>query len=179
MLVAVSFLSLLYGCGGGSSNDGQSATEVPGSYVFPAGKSVITFSAISTARLRAPMQALDISLTLPQGMGVATVSGVSGQVADVSVTAGSALTGTNLAFGSYSESPRTLNLSMVTTSSSYRIGEFLRVICDVSPSAVISLNDLRALNNPVIVVKAVGYDPISKSTVQLTDNIKVTVGVSK
>ena len=185
MLVAVPFLSLLYGCGGGNDSQvtAQPVTEVPGSYVFPAGKAVIAFSAISTARLAVPVSALDITLILPQGMSVATAGGLSGHVDDASVTAGSSLAGTNLAFGSYSVSTRKLHLTMTTTSSSYRGGEFLRLTCNVAPAAVITLDNLRALNNPVAVVKAVGieYDllTLQPSTVPLTSSIKVTVGVSK
>ncbi len=184
MLVAVPFFSLLYGCGGG--NDGQvtaqPVTEVPGSYVFPAGKAVIAFSAISTARLSVPVSAIDITLTLPQGMSVVTAGGLSGRVDDASITAGSALPGKDV-YGSYSASTRKLHLSMITTNSSYRGGEFLRLTCNVAPAAVITLDNLRAINNPVSVVKAVGieYDllTLQPSTVPLTSSIKVTVGVSK
>jgi len=179
MVVAISFFSLLYGCGSGDEwqATSQPVTEIPGSYRFPAGKSIIAFSAISTARLAASVSALDITLTLPQGMSAVTAGGLSGHVDDASITAGSALTGTNLAFGSYSASSRKLRLSMTTTSTNYRGGEFLRLTCDVAPAVAITLDDLRALNNPVKVVKAIGYDPHTISTLQLTSSVKVTIGV--
>jgi hypothetical protein len=167
MGAAVIFMSL-FGCGSGSGGPAVS------DYVFPAGKATLTFTAMSTARLSVPLSGLDMSLTLPHGMS-ATASGASGQIDAASVTAGSALVGTNLAFGSYSASSGKTMLSMATTSGSFRSGEFLRLTCTVAPNTAISLSSLQALNSPVAVLKAVGYDPVTQSTVQLTGKIKVTV----
>lgn len=176
LVVAISLVSILSGCG--NSNDWKLATQTATSgdaYVFPAGKSVITFSAYSTGSLSVPISAIDLSLTLPPGMSVATTSGLSGPIVTAAVTPGSALGGTNLAFGSYSVSTRKVRLSMTTTSSNYRSGEFLRIFCDVAANPVITLGDLRALNNPVTVVKAVGYNFATQSTIVLTSNVKVTI----
>lgn len=172
LIVMAAALTALYGCGGGDGGSGQ----VSDSYVFPSGKATLAFSAISTAQLSAPISGVDFSITLPQGMSVTTVSGSSGQIDSTTVTPGSALTGTNLAFGSYSASTRKAYLGMATTSNGYRSGEFLRLTCIVAPNTSITLGSLKALNAPVTIVKAVGYDPLARSTVTLTNSLKVTMG---
>jgi hypothetical protein len=159
----------LYGCGGSDT-----ASE---NYLLPAGKTVLTFSAMSTARLPTAISGIEFTLKLPAGMSVATVSGPSGSIATASVVSGSALGGTNLAFGSYSASTGKSRLSMATSGDSYRSGEFLRLTCDVAANSSITINDLKALNTPVTVLKAVGFDPVSLSTTQLTDRVKVTLGM--
>jgi len=168
MLIAMA----LYGCGGGS--DG--AAPVTDSYVFPAGKATLAFTAMSTAHLAVPISGIDFTVTLPPGMSVATAAGASGQISTASIVPGSALTGTNLAFGTYSASNGKTHLSMVTTSDSYRSGEFLRLTCTVAGNTNITLGGLKALNTPVT-LDAVGYDPVSKSTVTLANSVKVILGV--
>lgn len=162
---------ILFGCGGG----GDSGGAVDDSYLFPAGTATLTFSAMSTATLPAPISGIDFIVTLPQGMSV-TTSGNSGQIAVASVTAGSALSGTNLAYGSYSASTRTAHLTMATTSNTFRAGEFLRLSCNVDLGSTITLADVKALNAPVNIIGASGYDPVARSTVSLTDKIAVTLG---
>jgi hypothetical protein len=164
----------LHGCGG---DRGASAPSITNGQVFSAGKATLAFSTTSTARLAAPISGIDFSITLPQGMTVATVNGSSGQVENASLLPGAALTGTNLAFGNYSASSRKVHLSMVTTSDAYRSGEFLRLICVVAPNTSLTLDSLKALNTPVAVAKAVGYDPVTKSTMIMTNNVRVTIEV--
>ena len=171
-LGAVLVLMALYGCGGGGGGGGDGGGAVDDSYVFPAGKATITFSAMSTATLPAPISGIDVTLTLPTGMSVATTSG---QIETASLTPGSALTGTNLAYGSYSNATGVTILSMVTTSDNYRQGEFLRLTCIVAANTGITLGSLKS-TSPVTVVKAVGYDAATSSTVVLTNKLKVTLG---
>jgi hypothetical protein len=169
--LALVLMALLYGCG-----DDKASGPVADNYVFPAGNATLTFSAMSTATLAAPISGLDIAVVLPSGMSVATTSGVSGQIQSAAITPGTALSGTNLAFGSYSASSGKTRLSMATTSSNYRLGEFLRLTCSVAPNTAISLATVKGLNTPVTVTKAVGYDAISKSTVDLTGKLAVSLG---
>lgn len=179
ILAALSLVPALSGCGDSSNWQlAKQSTAQSDAYVFPTGKSVITFSAYSSVTLSVPISAIDLSITLPTGMSVATTGGVSGPIENASVTPGSALNGTNLAFGSYSVSTRKVRLSMTTTSSSYRSGEFLRLTCDVAATPAITLGDLRTLNNPVPLVKAIGYDSATQSTVVLTGNVKAVIGVT-
>lgn len=172
ILIALAFTTL-YGCGGGG--DGGGSTPITDSYVFPAGKATITFSAMSTATLPAPVNGIDFSLTLPAGMSLTTADGTSGQIDSTTITSGSALTGTSLAYGSYSTSTRRAHLSMATTSSSYRSGEFLRLTCTVAANTSITLGSLKS-GSPVTITEAVGYDTTTESTVLLTDKVKVTIG---
>lgn len=172
-LSAALMMVTLYGCGG----DGGSSAQVTNSYVFPAGKATLAFTAVSTARLAVPVSGIDFAVTLPEGMSATAVSGSSGQIETASVVPGGGLTGTNLAFGSYSASSRTARLSMVTTSDTFRGGEFLRLICTVAPNTSITYGALVAMNTPVAVAKVVGYDPVTRSTIILTNKMKVTIGV--
>lgn len=158
----------MFGCGDGGSN------AVNDSYVFPAGKTTLAFTALSTAQLPASISGIDFIIALPQGMNV-TTNGGTAQIESTSVTPGAAMTGTNLAFGSYSTTSNKAYLSMVTTSNTYRAGEFLRLSCNVAANTSITLGDLKALNAPVTLRKVAGYDPVTQSTVIFTDKVKVTV----
>jgi hypothetical protein len=158
-------LMTIYGCG---SSGGDSD-------VLPAGKATLIFTAMSTARLDAPLSGINLTLALPQGISVATTAGQSGQIDTASITPGLTMSGTNLAFGSYSASSGKARLSMATTSSGYRSGEFLRLTCTVAPNTAITLSGLKAMNSPLLVTKAVGYDQGSKSTVIMTNKLKVTL----
>lgn len=171
LICAMFAMLALFGCGGGDTGGGA-----PDSYVFPAGTATLTFTAMSTAHLTAPISGIDLSLTLPQGMSVTTTGGVSGQISTASLMPGSSLVGTNLAFGTYSASSGTVRLSTVTTSDTFRSGEFLRLSCTVAPNTNITLGSLKALNSPLPALKAVGYDPATMSTVDLSARLKVTLG---
>ena len=174
--VAITVMAL-NGCGGSGGNwqlESQSFTN--DSYQFPAGgTAVISFSATGITNLPVPISAIDMTVTLPQGINVTTVSGASGQLDTTTVVPGSALGGTNLAYGSYADATRTLQLSMATTSGSYRSGEFLRLYVKVPAGVNVTLGALRALNSPVALVKAIGYDPGTQNTVTLTSNVVVTI----
>jgi hypothetical protein len=168
----------LSGCGD-SDNDGLRSSSDPvainDSYLFPAGKATLVFSVISTTRLDAPVSGIDIAVTLPHGMSVSTTSGVSGQITPAAIASGPQLSGTNLSFGTYSASTGKIRLNMATTSTGYRTGELLRLTCSVAPNTNITLTELKALNSPVVVLKAVGYDPVSKNSVLLNEKLQVTL----
>lgn len=164
-------VAALYGCG--DSGGSGTATD---SYTFPAGKATLAFTAMSTATLPVSVSGIDFTLVLPPGMDVTTTAGGSGQIVTDTLTAGSTLTGTNLAYGSYSASTRKAYLSMATTSDTYRSGEFLRLACTVESGTAITLGGLKTLNTPVPVVKAVGYDAATNSTVDLTGKLAVSIG---
>lgn len=171
-LMGILLLSLaLYGCGHDQST--------PAGNAFPAGNTTLAFSAYSTATLPASISGIDLTITLPVGMSVATVNGLSGPITTESVKPGTLLAGTNLAYGSYSASTRKVYLSMATTSDKFRSGEFLRLNCIVEPNTSITLDDLRALNNPVVIKKAVGFDSVVNSTLNLAGELELLMNVVK
>ena len=177
MMAALLLVSTLYGCGGTNDTQFDPKSLTTDAYVFPTGKAVISFSAAATSSLPVPISAVDLTITLPSGISV-TSSGTSGQLDSTTVVSGSALGGTNLAYGSYAAATRTVQLSMATTSSGYSGGEFLKLYCNVPSGAVVTLGNLRALNAPVVVTKTVGYDPLTQSTVALTDKVAVTLNAA-
>lgn len=123
-----------------------------------------------------PISAIEVTFTLPQGMSVATTGSTSGQIASDAIATSASLTGTNIGSGTYSSSSRAAHLSFVTTSDSYKGGEFLRLTCDIAPNTNITPDSIRTAM-PVTVVKAVGYDPASKSSAALTGSVSVTLEV--
>jgi hypothetical protein len=168
------FLSL-QGCGdqhGFFDVNPAAVSNVNDGSVLPVGKNTIAFSSISTAKLAVPVSGIDLTFQLPAGMSVATTDGVSGPIKTDAVMPGAGMSGTNLAFGSYSVSTRKVYLSMATTSNSYRSGEFIRLVCTVAPGTTVTYGDIRLLNTAAI-KKAVGYDSVSNSTVVLTGSLKL------
>lgn len=143
----------------------------------PAKKATIAFSAVSTARLDSPISGIDLSIALPQGMGVATVGGGSGLVESGAINAGNDLAGTSIAYGTYSASTRRVRLSLGTVSDAYRSGEFLRLTCRVTDDAVVAADALQALGSSLSVLKVAGYDPGTRSTRILTGKVKVTMAL--
>lgn len=157
-------------CGGGDNPS-------PNTQPLSAGTYRLTFSAISTARLDAPVSGINVAVKLPAGLSVATTTGGSGQIAVASVTPGSTVQGTVLAFGNYSVSTRTAYLSMATTQDSYRGGQFLNLLFSVAANVSVTPNDIFALNTIYSTYKVVGLDAVSHSTVVMTDKVKTTLGV--
>jgi hypothetical protein len=49
----------------------------------------------------------------------------------------------------------------------------------VAATPAITLGDLRAINNPVPLVKVVGYDSATQSTVVLTGKVTATINVAR
>lgn len=141
----------------------------------PAKKATIAFTAVSTSRLDTPVSGIDLSLVLPQGMGVATVGGGSGSIETGSINAGNALAGTGIAYGTYSASTRRVRLSMATVSDAYRGGEFLRLTCGVTDDSVRAADLQQALETSLSLLKVAGYDPGTRSSRVLTGKVKVTM----
>ncbi|ACM19644.1 lipoprotein, putative [Geotalea daltonii FRC-32] len=166
---AVFMAAGLWGCGGGSSE--------PAVQKLSTGKATLAFSAMSTAKLDNSIGGIDIEVALPPGMSIATTGGGSGSVDSGSLVPGAAVQGSILVYGNYSASTRKARIAFTTSSNSYRSGEFLRLVCSVDGSANVTAADVRALNNPVVVIKAAGYDGATLSTILLTGKVKVTMDV--
>ena len=175
----------LSGCGGGGGNliDTPAPTPAPspvvaGSQALAAGSYKLTFAAISTARLPAPISGIDVAVKLPPGVVVSTLTGgATGQITSESVTPGSAIQATALAFGIYSASTRTAYLSMATTQETYRSGQFLNLLFSLAVGTTVTPDDIFALNASYRKYKVVGLDSVQHSTVIMSGTVKTTLGV--
>lgn len=174
----------LSACGGGGRDLIQASSTpsptAPVAQTLAPGTYKLTFSAISTARLSAPISGIDVAVKLPVGLSVSTVTGGgTGQITTASITPGSAMPATSLAFGNYSASTRTAYLSMATTQDTYRSGQFLNLLFTVASGTSITPNDICALNMTYPKYKVVGLDTVTHSTVTMTGSVKTTLGVSQ
>ena len=182
ILVSVALVSLT-ACGGGGDLIQAPTVPSPVAPVYQtlaSGTYKLTFSAISSARLVAPISSIDVAVKFPAGISIRTVTGGgSGQITPASVTPGNALLGTSLAFGSYSASTRTAYLTMATTQEAYRSGQYINLLFTVIPGASVTLYDILSLNATYPVYKVVGLDTVNHSTVTLTGTVKTTIVVSQ
>ena len=112
LLVCVAILSLT-ACGSGGGGDlippaTLPTADVSNTQTLAPGTYKLTFSTISTARLAAPISGIDVAVKFPAGLSVSTITGGgTGQITYSSITPGSAILATSLAFGNYSASTRT------------------------------------------------------------------------
>ena len=174
----------LSACGGGGGDLIEThTTTVPGtpapvSQTLAPGTYKLTFSAISTARLTAPISGIEVAVKLPVGFSVNTVNGGgTGQIVSTSVTPGSAILATSLAFGSYSASTRTVYLSMATPQETYRGGQFMNLLFTVAAGTSVTPNDIVVLNSTYPRYKVVGLDTVTHNTVTMTGSVKTMLGV--
>ena len=180
MCVAVTSLSACGGSGGDLiQTPPPTPVTVPDNQTLAAGTYKLTFSAISTARLTAPISGIDVAVKLPVGLSVSTVTGGgTGQITTTSITPGSAMLATSLAFGNYSASTRTAYLTMSTTQESFRSGQFMNLLFTVATGTAITPNDISALNATFPKYRVVGLDLVAHSTVTMTDSVTTTLGVA-
>ncbi len=177
--VVVTFLSA---CGGGGGDLIQTPAApspvAPVDQTLAPGTYKLTFTAISSARLMAPISGIEVAVKLPVGLSVNTVTGGgTGQIVSTSVTPGSAIQATSLAFGNYSASTRTAYLSMATTQDSYRGGQFLNLLFTVASGTALTANDIYNLNVTYPKYKVVGLNALTHSTVTMTGSVTTTLGV--
>ena len=170
--IVLGIVVLLYGCG----NDSDVIVD-PLTQPLPAGTYKLAFSAISTARLAAPISGIDMEVTLPLGVSVTTATGTSGQIDSSSLTTGGAITAASLVFGSYSVLQRKAHVVMATSQEDFRGGEFLVMTFIVSPEAQLSTYDILTAHDTTVLHKVVGLDTTTHSTVLLTDEIETLLHV--
>ncbi len=173
--ILLSFATILAACGGGG--DGGTAGGGTNQFLTP-GTHKLTFSAISTARLDAPISAIDVAVKFPAGISVSTPTGGTGQITDASITPGSAMLTTSLTFGNYSASTRTAYLSMATTQETLRGGQFVNLLFTVAPGTSIMPEDIYALNATYPKYTVVGIDTVTHSSVTMTGSVKTTLSVT-
>jgi hypothetical protein len=169
---------LLTACG----VDGELVEKTPvvnvvkGTQPLSAGTYKLTFSALSTARLATSISGIDVTVKLPSGLSVATVSGASGQVLPTSIIPGNV---NQSILGNYSASTRTVYLAMITPQDTYRSGQFMNLLFTVQPGSSVTPDDILALNSTFSNYKVVGWDVNSYSSVILTGSVKTTLGVER
>jgi hypothetical protein len=176
LILTFAVAALLSACGSGGGGGGGGAAP---SNILAPGTYKLTFSAISTAKLAAPISGIDLSVKFPAGLSVRTVTGGSGQIADTSLTPGNATSSSFLAFGNYSASTRTAYLSMATSQETYRGGQFMSLLFTVGSGTAVTANDILALNALYPEYKVVGVNTVSRSSVNLSGVVKTTLGVER
>ncbi|NVO00460.1 MAG: hypothetical protein HXX17_14165 [Geobacteraceae bacterium] len=188
LLLLCAVVTSLSACGGGGGGGDliqappptTPTTVVPGTQALAAGTYKLTFSAISSARLLAPISGIDVAVKFPAGLSVSTVTGGgTGQITSTSITPGSAILATSLAFGNYSASTRTAYLSMATSQDTFRSGQFLNLLFTVASGTTITPNDIYALNVTYPTYKVIGLDTVTHSTVTMTGSVLTTLGVER
>ena len=176
VILALTVTVLLNGCG--DDGDGGSGVQpYPSKTPLAVGAYKLSFTAISTARLDAPISGIDVAIGLPAGVSVDTLNGGSGQISPGALGTGNAIIGTGLAMGNYSGATRRVYLSMATTQATYRSGNFLLMTFMVQPGAVVSEYDFVTLNAAYPRYKVVGMDAATRSSIILTDKVKTTLSV--
>lgn len=177
-IVMLMLATLLSACGGAGGDWRIVPQTNPDEQPLAAGVHKLTFSAISTARLDAPISGVEVAVKLPAGLSVSTLTGGTGQITPAAVTQGSALQDTSLAFGNYSASTRTAYLAMSTPQNNYRSGQYLTMQFAVAAGSMVTPNDIYALNATYPMYKVVGLDTINHSSVVLTGKVKTILGVT-
>ena len=172
--------ALLSACGGGGG-DWKESTTAPTSPVgqaLAAGVHKLTFSAVSTARLSAPINGIDVAVRLPAGLSVSTTTGGTGQITPTSLIQGTALQDTSLSFGNYSASTRTAYLAVATPQSNFRSGQYLTLLFNVSSGTSVTPSDIYAMNATYQTYRVIGLDTVSHNTVVMTDRVLTTLGMA-
>lgn len=112
----------LSACGGGGGATTQSNNQQ-----CTIKTATISFNVFSTSRLAAPVQGVQLSAYLPDGVTVSTVAS-STILSSASLTAGSGIISANRqVYGSYSAPIHKVKISVVTTEDTFRIGEFAKL----------------------------------------------------
>jgi hypothetical protein len=175
---AITLLSLtvtLTACGGGGSSSNYSSYQSQ----QPAGKTAtVSFIIVSTARLGASVQGVQLSAYLPVGVAVATEAG-STAVSSTALTSGSGITSpTRQVIGSYSADVRKVKIIVATTEDTFRGGEFAKVKVSYPAASILTADDFVLANSPSFPsFEAAGY-VVGSGSIDLTSKLKVSLGVS-
>lgn len=178
LLIMCTVAASLSACGGGGGDLIEKSATTPvisSSQALAPGTYKLTFTAISTAQLVAPISGIYVAVKFPDGISVNTVTGGSGEITGSSFTSGSAVQWSP--YGNYSASTRTAYFNMATAQSSYRGGQYLNLLFNVAPGATVTPNGIFTLNAYYKVVGTIGVGTSGYSSVVMTDSVKTTLGV--
>ncbi|MBV5339331.1 MAG: hypothetical protein J0665_07190 [Deltaproteobacteria bacterium] len=169
----------LSACGGGGGDliEAPPSTVVASSQTLTPGSTYkLVFSAISTAQLPAPIGGIEVAAQLPAGLSVSTVSGTE-EIAASSITSGSDVQWSPS--GSYVSSTGIAHLNMATTQSTYRGGQYLKLLFTVAAGTSVTPGDITTLNATYPSYKVTGYDATTSSSVDMTNIVKTTLTVER
>ena len=172
--------ALLSACGGGGGDwkETKVSPTNPDGQALATGVYKLTFSAISTAHLDAPISGIEVAVKLPAGLSVSTTTGGTGQISSTSLLQGTAIQDTSLTFGNYSASTRTAYLAVATTQNNFRSGQYLTLLFNVSSGTSVTPSDIYAMNAAYKSYRVVGLDTVSHNTVVMTDRVLTTLGMA-
>lgn len=171
VVASLSLTLSLAACSGGG---GTAINETP----QPASKTAtISFSIISTARLTAPVQGVQLSAYLPVGVNVVTDPGTT-ILSSGTLTFGSGLTSANRqVYGSYSAPIRKVKIIVVTTEETFRSGEFAKLTVSYPETTILSANDFTSINTPSFPSFEAGGYVVGSGSVDLTTKLRASLGV--
>jgi len=119
---------------------------------------------------------VDLTVALPAGVTVATVDAGTGQIADASMAAGPALTGTSLMAGRFAASQA--HVSLTTAASAAWSGDFLRLTVTIPAGVkVTEAGLLKTVSAGLAASTVVGLASTSHDTVTLTGTLAPTVSL--
>ena len=169
---AVLGLVLGLGCSGsGSKSADASSTTAPTSGLLAQGSYTLAVT-LPTATL--PVSALDLTLTLPPGVSVATF-GTEGQISGSALRAGSDVLGSSMVTGTYLTAPNQARLSLVAAPGTAWSGQALVLVVTVATPVAAAL--FQSLNAPLPACAVVGLDAVNHNTVLLTGQMTPTLAV--
>lgn len=165
VIIAMTGMILIAGCGSGGSGGGATDKTV-----------VVAFSLVSSAQLPARINGVNISAILPVGVTVPMDTVNPKQISATALVAGSAVTilpaDGSAVLGSYSSAGRLVRISVTWTGApqtGFGPGEVARLTCTAAAGTTVTSSELTALNTPLVYFKAVNFDPVTLSTVDMTN----------
>jgi hypothetical protein len=171
-IIPSALLLSLTACGGGGG--GTSANQTPPSTSKTA---TISFSVISTARLTAPVQGVQISALLPAGVTVATDAG-STTLSSAALATGNGITSANRqVYGTYSAAIRKVKITVVTTEDTFRGGEFAKLTVSYPATTTLTTTDFTSANAPLFPFFEAGGYVLGSGSVDLTGKLRASLGV--
>ena len=176
-MCAITTVLAACGGGGGGSSAGGGGGGGDGGGGGTTKTATVAFTAVSTATLPAPIQGITLVALLPAGTSVATDAG-SHTVSASALTVGSSISDPNLlVYGSYSAAANKVKIGIVSTSTSFRGGEFARLTVSFPSTSTLTASDFTAPNTPVPSFQAAGSDG-SNSIFDLGGKLAASLGVT-
>lgn len=163
LLAASAGTLLLAACGGGGGGSTPPVTTKT---------ATIAFNVVSTAKLPAPVQGVQLTATLPAGTTVATDAGTKA-ISTSALVAGSGITSANKqVFGNYSGGKVTI--TVVTPEDTFRGGELAKLTLSYQSTTTLAAGDFAA---PTL-SQAFGHDTTTSSDMDLLGKLQAALGVT-